>query len=146
MNDRRAALAARRAALSPAARAALADRLRGSGSTPAPDLPRPAGPESDAPLSFTQEQFWLRQQAFPDDTATNVFTSVRLLGHLDVAALTASCTELLSRHAVLRSRFVESGGQPRAVPGPATALRLRHADLSASGAPDRALAEAARAE
>ncbi|HET9143893.1 amino acid adenylation domain-containing protein, partial [Actinophytocola sp.] len=68
------------------------------------------------------------------------------LGHLDVAALTASCTELLSRHAVLRSRFVESGGQPRAVPGPATALRLRHADLSASGAPDGALAEAARAE
>ncbi len=110
----------RRAALSPEARAALAERLRGT-------VPPPREPAEDAPLSETQQQFWLHQQAFPQDAAANVFLSVRLSGNLDVPALQRSCDLLVARHDVLRSRFVEVDGQPRGRVFP-TGLPLRHVD------------------
>ncbi len=109
----------RRAALSPQARAALAERLRGT--------PPPAAPAGDSPLSDTQEQFWLHQHAYPQDSAANVFLSVRLRGPLDIPALQRGCDLLVARHDVLRSRFVEVDGRPRGQVLPA-GLPLRHVD------------------
>lgn len=141
----REALARRRAALSPEARAVLAERLRG-GTALGGEIPRSSGGSADAPLSFTQEQFWLRQQAFPDDPSTNVFVPIRLRGQLDPSALQDACTELVRRHDVLRSRFVEIDGEPRQRVLRATEFPLRRGDLSGHGAGERGLEELARAE
>jgi amino acid adenylation domain-containing protein len=129
----------RRAALSPAARAALAERLRG---TPAPATATPTTPAAGIPLSETQEQFWLHQHAYPQDSAANVFLSVRLRGPLDVAALQRGCDLLAARHDILRSRFVEVDGRPQARVSATDRLPLRH--VTGGDLTDLARAEATR--
>ncbi|MFE3459297.1 amino acid adenylation domain-containing protein [Nocardiopsis aegyptia] len=132
-------LAERRAALPPAAREALARRLRGAsaatGTAPAPAASGDTAAPGEAPLSFTQEGFWLRQRRYPQDAAGNVFAAVRLRGPLDTPALRRACDALVARHDVLRSRFTEVDGEPRQIVVPGLRLPLREADLQPGSAP-----------
>src|ERR1041384_6663814 len=64
------------------------------------------------PLSFAQERLWFIDQLEPESAAYNVPTAVRLTGLLQVLALEQSVNELLRRHEVLRTSFVDSDGQP----------------------------------
>ncbi|OLR91900.1 hybrid non-ribosomal peptide synthetase/type I polyketide synthase [Actinokineospora bangkokensis] len=99
-------------------------------------------PHDGAPLSPTQERFWLRQRATPGDTAGTVATAVRLVGDLDTGALDRACAALAARHAVLRARFADTADGPRQVLLPGRGLPLRRtrcADLAE-------LAEVAAAE
>ncbi|MFF5209077.1 amino acid adenylation domain-containing protein [Streptosporangium sp. NPDC000396] len=126
-------IARRREALSREARAELAARLRGARQLQAdPVVPRRGGEDGeDAPLSLTQEQFWLRQYLFPEDASANVFMALRLRGHLDVAALRRACEELLRRHDVLRSSFVEVDGELLQRVSRSAPPRVPYADLTA---------------
>src|SRR3972149_4481308 len=65
-----------------------------------------------APLSFSQERFWLEEQLTPG-SINSLSLTVRISGPLNVAALEQSLDEIVRRHEVLRTSFVVINGQPR---------------------------------
>ncbi|CAG0937720.1 enterobactin synthetase component F [Thermoflexales bacterium] len=65
-----------------------------------------------APLSFSQERFWLEEQLAPG-SINSLSLSVRITGQLSVTALEQSFTEIVRRHEVLRTSFVVVNDQPR---------------------------------
>jgi amino acid adenylation domain-containing protein/FkbM family methyltransferase len=88
--------------------------------------------ETTAPceLSFAQERLWFLDQLEPGSPAYNIFSAIRLAGHLNVIALEQSLGEILRRHEVLRTTFVTEGDQPEQRISPATAFTLPRIDLS----------------
>jgi len=100
--------------LSPAQRRLLEQRLRGKRGAVAGTRPEsipPAGP-GPAPLSFSQERFWLLEQIDPGNPAHHVPTLSRLLGHLNPEALAEAFAALVGRHEILRTTFRLDGGRP----------------------------------
>jgi len=64
------------------------------------------------PLSFAQQRLWFMDQLQPGNIAYNVPLAVELKGELDVPALCAALEEVVRRHEILRTRFVEREGVP----------------------------------
>src|SRR6476659_9464293 len=62
------------------------------------------------PLSFAQERLWFLNQFEPESAFYNIPIPLRLRGALNVAALESTLNELMRRHEVLRTAFVENGG------------------------------------
>jgi amino acid adenylation domain-containing protein len=81
-------------------------------------------------LSFSQQRLWFIHQMEPASAAYNIPVTVRLTGHLDVAALEQTLTEIVRRHEVLRTTFVEMDGQPVQLIHPASPISLTLQDLS----------------
>ncbi|MBK6741945.1 MAG: amino acid adenylation domain-containing protein [Hydrogenophilales bacterium] len=99
----------RMAALSPTQRALLERRLARSVSDTGPRIAR--APRDDmVRASFSQERMWLVHQMYPNSIAYNSQVAIHFRGHLDVAALTRSLDELVRRHEIYRTCFVETGG------------------------------------
>jgi amino acid adenylation domain-containing protein len=124
--------------------AGLARWLDGQRSGPAPALTpiaRVAHPGAWLPLSFAQQRLWLVHQMAPESRVYNQGFGMRLRGRLDVPALERTVTELVRRHAVFRTRFVDRDGVPGQVIDPPRALPLPLVDLR--GAPE-ALDDVAR--
>ncbi|MFN8464457.1 MAG: condensation domain-containing protein [Caldilineaceae bacterium] len=79
-----------------------------------------------APLSFTQQQVWRTQSAYPTATFYNFPQVLQLEGTLNMAALANALRYLAARHDVLRTRFALAGDTPCAVIGtPPAAVDLR---------------------
>ncbi|MGW0811446.1 amino acid adenylation domain-containing protein, partial [Nonomuraea sp. NPDC002799] len=64
------------------------------------------------PLSFAQERLWFLWRMAPDSPVYNVPMTYRLSGDLDVPALRQALTQVVTRHEVLRTRYVERDGKP----------------------------------
>ncbi|WP_165864188.1 non-ribosomal peptide synthetase [Capsulimonas corticalis] len=97
--------------LSPAKRALLELRLKQQNRlTDNAAIPRRAL-ESATPLSYTQELLWLQHQMTPG-SAYNVPRAMRLEGELDIDALSATLVDLVRRHEILRTRYMEVDGHP----------------------------------
>ena len=64
------------------------------------------------PLSFAQQRLWFLDQLLPDTTLYHLPIVMRLTGRLDVAALERTLTEIVRRHAVLRTTFAPAGVGP----------------------------------
>ena len=62
-----------------------------------------------ARLSFGQERLWFMHQLFPQAHSYHVPVAFRLRGKLNFRALQDAFTELLARHAVLRTRYRSAG-------------------------------------
>lgn len=93
----------------------------------------PAPETASLPLSFAQERLWLFDRLHPGTNAYSVAEAVSLSGALDHQALERSFSELLRRHASLRTTFVLVDGQPQqriAVPRPFPLPLLDLSDLS----------------
>src|SRR6185369_8772719 len=90
------------------------------------------------PLSFAQQRLWFLDQLDPGSTAYNMPTGLRLLGKLNVAALERSFTEVVRRHAVLRTRIESVAGTPMQVVMPAEAVDLPVLDLRLIAEEERA--------
>ena len=73
------------------------------------------GRDRQLPLSFAQQRLWFIHQLEPDSAAYNIPRAVRLVGELDVSAITSSLRQIVARHEVLRTRFVAVDGQPSQV-------------------------------
>ncbi|MBO4204416.1 condensation domain-containing protein [Micromonospora echinofusca] len=110
-----------------ARRALVARRLRGEASDAHSIPPRPAG--EPTPLSPAQHGLWVVDRMLTDNALYGVYDAVRLRGPLDLAALRAAFTEVVERHEVLRTVFVERDGEPeqRVVPHESTAFVVRDA-------------------
>ncbi|MFE3542444.1 amino acid adenylation domain-containing protein [Nocardia sp. NPDC059177] len=106
--------------------AALAARVEshvgvGTGN-PLTAQPRP----EQIPLSYAQQRMWFLNRFDPASGANNIPLPVRLTGSLDVAAMRAAVTDLITRHEVLRTIYPEVDGDavqlvlpvrdPRAIP------------------------------
>ncbi len=112
--------------------AALAERIevarrKGRGLS-APPL-RPVSRNAALPLSFSQQRLWFLEQLEPGNPAYTIPAAVRLLGPLDLAAVTQSFTELVRRHESLRTAFTVIDGQPVQVIAPAQAFTVPLVDL-----------------
>lgn len=69
-----------------------------------------------APLSFSQQRLWFIQQLEAAFTGYNEATAYRLLGPLDLKALQASFTEIMRRHAILRTTITVPSQEQEAEP------------------------------
>ena len=110
--------------------------LRAGAGVTAPPLQRAGREEREQfdgrlPLSFAQQRLWFLDQLEPGSASYNVPMSVRLTGALNVAALERTLSEVVRRHEVLRTRFVNAGGEPRQEVLTATPIKLAVTDLSA---------------
>ena len=68
--------------------------------------------EGGLPLSPAQRRLWLLDQIIPNQSAYNISGAVRLLGTLNEDALEQSLREIVRRHEVLRTSFVQSSRTP----------------------------------
>jgi len=98
---------------------------------PARPDPGPAPPPSElAPLSFPQERLWFLDRLVPGSPAYNLPAFFRLIGHLDTRALARALSEIVRRHATLRTVFEEGSEGPRQRITPPGPLPLPVVDLS----------------
>ncbi|WP_218719386.1 condensation domain-containing protein, partial [Nocardia sp. MH4] len=74
-----------------------------------PALVAAARPER-IPLSLAQQRMWVLNQLDPASGSYNIPFAIRLTGALDVAALDAAVTDVLTRHESLRTRFPVCNG------------------------------------
>ncbi|WP_280458679.1 non-ribosomal peptide synthetase, partial [Nocardia carnea] len=99
------------------------------------------------PLSLAQQRMWFLNQFDTESTAYNMPVAVRLTGDLDVDALRAAVTDVISRHETLRTIYPAGDGRPYQVvlpvgqavqdlgpqPVPAAELRARITDVVTAG-------------
>ncbi|UOZ02729.1 non-ribosomal peptide synthetase [Amycolatopsis sp. WQ 127309] len=79
---------------------------------------------SGAPLSFSQQRLWFLDQLEPGSAEYVVPFAWRLTGELVIPALEDAITRVVSRHEVLRARFVAEDGEPAQVVTAAEPARL----------------------
>jgi len=80
---------------------------------PATTAPRigPRDPAAPVPLTAEQNQLWLHAQMAPDMPLYNESITIHRLGRYDHAALERALTEIVRRHAIWRTAFVEQDGE-----------------------------------
>ncbi len=76
------------------------------------------------PASFAQQRLWFLDRLMTSSEVYNILRVLRLKGPLDVPKLERCINELVRRHEILRTRFVEQDGQPEQVILPELELRL----------------------
>jgi amino acid adenylation domain-containing protein len=105
-------LSDRIASLSPAKRALLRKKLEGNAlfaSIADQMIRRPI--QDTAPLSYAQERLWFLDRWETGSSFYNVPMAFRVKGPLDTGVLERSLKEIVRRHEVLRTTFVEEQGQ-----------------------------------
>ncbi len=149
-------LKARLARLTPAQRAALAEKLGRGGphlrSGVLPLVPCPARAVTGAgplviPASSAQRRMWFLHSYAPDSPAYNTAKLFHLHGSLDGPLWERALQALTDRHETLRTTFELRGAEVMQVIAPGLAFQLETADLSALAGPERnaRLAELAEA-
>src|SRR5262245_14647310 len=98
----------KRSELSGPKRALLEKLLRGKSSAgkTASLIPRRVN-RTSAPLSYAQRPLWFLDRLFPGNPAYLIRGAVRLRGILDADALRRSLNDVVARHEILRTCFVE---------------------------------------
>ncbi|MEX2964159.1 amino acid adenylation domain-containing protein, partial [Microbulbifer sp. TYP-18] len=71
-----------------------------------------ASDDSDAPLSFPQQQLWFLSQLNGPNSVYNMVFTRRVIGDIDRAVMLQSLAALTERQEALRTRFVLKAGQP----------------------------------
>jgi pristinamycin I synthase-3/4 len=77
-----------------------------------PPVAQPPSEESSLPLSYAQRGLWHHFRLCGPDSTYNLPYAVRLVGELDRTALEQAFTDLVERHAALRTAFFEIDGEP----------------------------------
>ncbi|HEY6804759.1 MAG TPA: amino acid adenylation domain-containing protein, partial [Pyrinomonadaceae bacterium] len=103
--------------------------LREAAGVPAPPLRR-FDRGNEAPLSFAQQRLWFLDQLEPDNPFYNTPVAVKLQGALNERALEQTFTEIVRRHEVLRTSFVNVDGRAVQVIAEPRPIELRRIDLS----------------
>jgi amino acid adenylation domain-containing protein len=124
--------------------AAWVEARRGGAHAALPPIEHVAEPGVWLPLSFAQQRLWLVHQMEGDAGVYHQSVGFRLRGVLDVPALERTFTEIVRRHAVFRTRFVERDGVPGQVIDPPVPVHLPVVELSGEWDPAAALGERVR--
>ena len=90
----------------------------------------PVSRDLPIPLSSSQGRLWFLQKLDPGLIAYNIPATFRITGALNVPALKQALDEIVNRHEILRTRIVESDGQPSQEILPNVTIQLRVLDLS----------------
>jgi amino acid adenylation domain-containing protein len=85
------------------------------------------------PLSFAQQALWFLDKLAPGQATFNMPVAVRVKGPLDLGAFERSLAEIVRRHEVLRTSFVEVDGRPQQVVAPERTVPLPLAIEDLSG-------------
>jgi len=113
---------ARFASLSPAKQALLqkAQKATGSIGLKEEQIPPRSADEAHPPLSFAQQRLWFLDQLEGPSATYNMPNAVRLDGRLDLSAFEAVFQEIVRRHEVLRTNFIQQNSRP---------VQLIHAEI-----------------
>ena len=84
--------------------------------------PPPAPASSDYPVSTGQERLWVLSQLSPDNAFYNYAERYKLFGSLDVERLRRAFTQVVRRHAILRTVFQSREGSVRQIVQPEPAF------------------------
>ena len=96
------------------ARRQLLARMLSGAASPATAAPEPIAPRDPArtvPLTAEQNQLWLHAQMAPDMPLYNESITIHRLGAYNHAALEYALSEIVRRHAIWRTAFVEVEGE-----------------------------------
>ncbi|HEY7492621.1 MAG TPA: amino acid adenylation domain-containing protein [Candidatus Tectomicrobia bacterium] len=89
------------------------------------------------PLSYAQQRLWFLEQLGLSSHAYTLLEVVWWRGALHVTALAQGLQEIIRRHEILRTTFVDVEGQPFQVIGPPASLPLPVVELQALPRPER---------
>src|SRR6185312_10266793 len=87
------------------------------------------GNSEPAPLSSAQQRLWLHEQVLAGQPAYHMLLTLRLEGPLHLDALQQSLNEIIQRHEVLRTTFVQVKEQHLQLVAPDAKLPLHMTDL-----------------
>ncbi len=108
----------------------------------------PVPRDGPLPASFAQHRVWYLDRLGPNTPTYNIPLVLRIRSEVNPDALERALNELLSRHEVLRTSFVEKDGQPFLTVAPDASIALERVDVRQARDPERAaidtLVEAAR--
>jgi amino acid adenylation domain-containing protein/non-ribosomal peptide synthase protein (TIGR01720 family) len=104
---------------------------------PRDSVPSDSGPPQRFPLSFAQQRLWFLDEFAPGNVEYNTGTGLRLVGALDIPALTRSLAGLVERHESLRTTFESFGGEGVQVVHPPHDVPLALTDVSKLPEADR---------
>jgi amino acid adenylation domain-containing protein len=93
--------------------------------------------DQELPLSFAQQRLWFLDQLEPESAAYNMPAAVRLSGRLEPVVLGEALNEVVRRHEVLRTSFVNVDGKPVQLIAPSLDLPFAVVDLSSLPATER---------
>ena len=102
--------------------------LRGAGPVAASPIVHVAR-KDDLPLSFAQQRLWFLDQLHPNSSAYNLPYAIRLKGVLNINAAGEALSEIVKRHEVLRTTFVQATHGPVQLVEQGTEFRLDVEDL-----------------
>jgi non-ribosomal peptide synthetase component F/thioesterase domain-containing protein len=85
---------------------------------------------TDFPCSVAQERFWLLDRLEPGNASYNVAVRWRLEGRVSKELLEDAWQTIISRHEILRTRFLEVDGKPVQRVSPSASFKLVEIDLS----------------
>jgi amino acid adenylation domain-containing protein/FkbM family methyltransferase len=102
---------------------------RSQKSIPPPILPTPR--DGPLQLSFAQQRLWFLEQLAAGNSTYNMLGGVRLSGQLDTIALERTINEIVRRHEILRTTFVNTDGRPLQVVAASRPLTVELLDLRA---------------
>jgi amino acid adenylation domain-containing protein len=106
--------------------------------TPPIRAPRGTVPAVAPAASYAQQRVWLMHKLNEAARAYNSQAVLRLSGELDRFAINASLSDLVRRHAVLRSRFPEADGELRVEIDPPWPVEVDTRDLTGHPEGERA--------
>ena len=111
---------------------ALLEKRRRGVFVPKNEVPRIVRRERNGrlPLSFAQQRLWFLNQLEPENPYYNISNVMRLKGELNLEALDRTVSEIVRRHEVLRTRFVNEDGEPWQEIAEVGEVKLAVTDLS----------------
>jgi amino acid adenylation domain-containing protein len=99
----------------------------------------------EIPLSHGQQRLWFLSLYEPDSSAYAISGTVRITGALNSDVLERTLAEIIRRHEVLRTGYINEAGRPRAVVTGGEGWRLEHVELGMLPDAEREVAALARA-
>ncbi|HYW19652.1 MAG TPA: amino acid adenylation domain-containing protein [Nodularia sp. (in: cyanobacteria)] len=89
----------------------------------------PVSRDTEIPLSFAQERFWLMSQIASNNALYNDAVTLKISGQLNITALEQSINEIVRRHETLRTTFPIVQGQPKIATSSTLNVNLAIIDL-----------------
>lgn len=116
--------------LSESKKALLEQRLRGTSGQHRDAVIKQRPTQDSAPLSATQRRLWYLYQMDPEGHGYNYSTALRISGGLEIPVVQKCVNEIVRRHEILRTTYVEENRQvvQRIASAPGVAVKVQ--DLS----------------